>query len=303
MDTLENLKSTILSNEDRKTVSVANAADREVLQAVRDAIEHGLCSFILFGASENIKQAAEEIGLNLENEYVKIKNTSTPEDAALAAVKAVSQKEADVLMKGNIATKTLLKAVLNKDFGLRTGNILSHVALFEVPGRDRLVFLTDPAMNIAPNLKEKTEIVNNAVAVARGIGVKVPKVAVLAPVETVNEAMQSTIDAALLTQMQKRGQIKNCIVDGPLAFDNAVSVEAAEHKGIESDVAGNPDILLVPTIDVGNTLYKSFIYFAGAKVAAIVSGAKAPIVLPSRSDNAESKLYSLSLALATLTTF
>lgn len=303
MKRLDALITTNRNTENRKTVSIANAGDKEVLLAVRDALEQDLCSFILFGNVEKIKDAAKEITLDLENPFINVKETATPDAAAQAAVKAVSQQEADVLMKGNIATKTLLKAVLNKEFGLRTGNILSHVALFEIPGRERLVFLTDPAMNITPNLKEKAEIIKNAVVVARGIGLEKPKVAVLAPVETVNEAMQSTVDAALLTQMQKRGQIKNCIVDGPLAFDNAVSIEAAKHKGIQSEVAGDPDILLVPTIDVGNALYKSFIYFAGANVAAMVSGAKAPIVLPSRSDDAKSKLYSLSLALATTTTF
>ncbi len=303
MKSLDTLISTTRNTENRKTVSIANAADKEVLLAVRDALEQDLCSFILFGSMEKIKDAAKKVSLDLENPFIIVKDTATPDEAALAAVKAVSRQEADVLMKGNIATNTLLKAVLNKEFGLRTGNILSHVALFEIPGRERLVFLTDPAMNIAPNLKEKAEIIKNAVMVARGIGLDTPKVAVLAPVETVNEAMQSTVDAALLTQMQKRGQIKNCIVDGPLAFDNAVSTEAAKHKGIQSEVAGDPDILLVPTIDVGNALYKSFIYFARANVAAMVSGAKSPIVLPSRSDDAKSKLYSLSLALATTTTF
>ncbi|WP_404453321.1 phosphate butyryltransferase [Oceanobacillus kapialis] len=287
---------------ERKTVSVANANDKEVLVAVREALRKNLCSFLLFGEKEKIKQVAEEVMLNVTDPHITVRHATTQEEAVTSAVKAVSENEADVLMKGNVATNILLKAVLHKEYGLRTGSILSHVALFEIPGRDRLMFLTDPAMNIAPNLKEKATIINNAVKVAKGIGITLPKVAALAPVETVNEAMQSSVDAALLTQMQKRGQIKDCIIDGPLAFDNAVSLEAAKHKGIQSEVAGNPDILLVPTIDVGNALYKSFIYFANAKVAAIVSGAKAPIVLPSRADRAESKLYSLSLALATTTT-
>lgn len=166
-----------------------------------------------------------------------------------------------------------------------------------MPGYDRYTIVTDAAMNIAPDLEQKAQIIKNAVRVAHSIGIDMPKVAPLAAVEVVNPAMQATLDAAALTVMNQRGQISGCIVDGPLALDNAVSQLAAEHKGIKSDVAGKADILLVPAIEVGNVLYKSLVYFANAKVGAVISGAKAPIVLTSRADTAESKLYSLALAL------
>lgn len=203
-------------------------------------------------------------------------------------------------MKGNVPTATILKEVLNKEYGLRTGSVLSHVAAFEVPDYDQLIFVTDAAMNVAPDLNQKVQIVQNSVQVARALGIEMPKVAPLAAVEVVNPTMQATVDAALLTQMNNRGQIKDCIVDGPLALDNAVSALAAEHKGIKSEVAGQADILFVPTIEVGNVLYKSLIYFAKAKVGAIIAGAKAPIVLTSRADSAESKLYSLALAVCSV---
>jgi phosphate butyryltransferase len=204
-------------------------------------------------------------------------------------------------MKGNIPTSVLLKAVLNKEFGLRTGNVLSHVAVFEVPDFDRFTIVTDAGMNISPDLEQKAQIVKNAAILARAIGIEYPKVAPIAAVEVVNPVMQATVDAAALSMMNKRGQITGCIVDGPLALDNAVSTLAAEHKGIHSEVAGRADILLVPTIEVGNVLYKSLIYFAKAKVGAVIAGAKAPIVLTSRADSAESKLYSLALAICSVT--
>jgi phosphate butyryltransferase len=232
---------------------------------------------------------------------LKIINAESSAAAAELAVMAVFNKEADVLMKGNIPTNILLKAVLNKEYGLRTGNVLSHVAVFEVPGFDRFTIITDAAMNIAPDLEQKAQIIKNAVFLARSIGITMPKVAPIAAVEVVNPAMQATLDAAALTVMNKRGQISGCIVDGPLGLDNAISSLAAEHKGIHSDVAGNADILLVPTIEVGNALYKSLIYFANAKVGAVIAGAKSPIVLTSRADSAESKLYSLALALCCVT--
>lgn len=279
-----------------KTVAVAQAADEEVLKAVKQASGSGLASFLLVGESEQIEQVAQTVELNLAQPGIEIVSCKENQ-AAMEAVKAVHEQKAHVVMKGHIDTKSLLKAVLNKEFGLRGKGVLSHVALFEVPGRDNLIFLTDSAMNIAPSLEEKVHILNNAVNVARKAGWKQPKVAPLAAVEVVNPAMPATHDAAILTQMNRRGQIKDCLVDGPLAFDNAVDLDAAEQKGVQSEVAGQADILLVPTIEVANALYKSFMYFANAKVAAVISGAKAPIVLTSRADTAESKVYSLALAL------
>ncbi|GGB34568.1 phosphate butyryltransferase [Lentibacillus populi] len=300
MHTLAELKEQA-KRKSMQTVAVANATDVDVLKAIKQVIEEDLCSFLLFGDELKTRSLADSIDLNVTSPQLSIVDET--ENPGAAAVRAVHQQKASILMKGNISTKDLLTAVLNKECGLRSGNVLSHVALFEFPERDKLLFLTDAAMNIAPALPEKVQIIQNCVHVAHCIGIANPKVAPLAAVEVVNPAMQATIDAASLTQMQRRGQIKGCIIDGPLAFDNAVSRIAADHKQIHSEVAGNADILLVPGIETGNALYKSFMYFAGAKVAAVISGASAPIVLTSRTDTAENKVYSLTLALLASTTF
>lgn len=289
------------SQKSKVTVAVAAAEDEEVLEAVVLAIEKKIANFLLYGDREKITNIMTKLNPNyLSHDYLHIFHTESKEQSAALAVQAVHTNDADVLMKGNLETSTILKAVLNKEYGLRTGSILSHVAVFEIPGFDRLTFITDAAMNIGPSLEQKVHILNNAVKIATNLGIELPKVAPIAAVETINPAMQATLDAAALTQMNRRGQIKNCIVDGPLALDNAVSLLAAEHKGISSDVAGRADILLVPTIEVGNALYKSLIYFAKAKVGAIIAGAKSPIVLTSRADTAESKLYSLALAVCSV---
>ncbi len=284
------------------TVAVAAAEDHEVLQAVHMAVEKEIAKFILFGDKDKILQILNEVAPQLSSHQdIEIHHTSSVKEAAELAVKAVKDNKANALMKGNISTSVILKAVLNKEFGLRTGNVLSHVAVFEVPDFDRFTIVTDAAMNIAPDLQQKAQILQNAVGIAKSIGIQIPKVAPIAAVEVVNPAMQATLDASALTVMNQRGQIKDCIIDGPLALDNAVSLEAAEHKGIKSDVAGQADILLVPNIETGNALYKSMIYFAKAKVGAVIAGAKAPIVLTSRADSAESKLYSLALAICSST--
>ncbi|KMP30359.1 phosphate butyryltransferase [Bacillus wiedmannii] len=286
------------AGQPKKTVAVAVAEDHEVIEAVAKAIKLQLAQFRLYGNQEKIMGMLQEHGLQT-SEHIEVIATASSAEAAELSVKAVRNGEADVLMKGNIPTVNILKAVLNKEWGLRKGSALSHVAAFEVPNYDRLIFVTDAAMNIAPDVTQKAAIIQNTVEVAQAIGIDLPKVAPIAAVEVVNPAMQATIDAAMLTQMNRRGQIKNCVVDGPLALDNAVSQIAAEHKGIVSDVAGKADILLVPTIEAGNVLYKSLVYFADAKVGAMIAGAKAPIVLTSRADSAETKVYSLALAVTT----
>ncbi|HDR4722864.1 phosphate butyryltransferase [Bacillus cereus group sp. Sample62] len=286
------------AGQPKKTVAVAVAEDHEVIEAVAKAITLQLAQFRLYGNQEKIMGMLQEHGLQT-SEHIEVIAAASSAEAAELSVKAVRNGEADVLMKGNIPTANILKAVLNKEWGLRKGSVLSHVAAFEVPNYDRLIFVTDAAMNIAPDVTQKAAIIQNTVEVAQAIGIDLPKVAPIAAVEVVNPAMQATIDAAMLTQMNRRGQIKNCVVDGPLALDNAVSQIAAEHKGIVSDVAGKADILLVPTIEAGNVLYKSLVYFADAKVGAMIAGAKAPIVLTSRADSAETKVYSLALAVTT----
>lgn len=285
-----------------QTIAIAAAEDREILEMVSMAAEQNLAKFLLFGDKEKTSEIIHDQFPDLEkNNNVKIKHAPTKEIAAEQAVRAVSRNDATILMKGHIPTATILKAVLNKEYGLRRDkNILSHVALFEIPGYDRFIILTDSGMHISPSLEEKAAIINNAVEVARSIGIEMPLVAPISAVEVVNPAMASTLDGALLSQMNNRGQIKNCIVDGPLALDNAISSFAAERKGIKSKVAGRADILLMPTIEVGNALYKSLIYFARSKVGGVIAGGKAPIVLTSRSDSAESKLYSLALAICTV---
>ncbi|WP_242136511.1 phosphate butyryltransferase [Bacillus cereus group sp. BfR-BA-01360] len=287
-----------VAEQPKKTVAVAVAEDHEVIEAVAKAIQLQLAQFRLYGNQEKIMSMLQEYRLQSSEDIAVIATLSSAEAAELS-VKAVRNGEADVLMKGNIPTANILKAVLNKEWGLRKGGVLSHVAVFEVPNYDRFIFVTDAAMNIAPDVTQKAAIIQNTVEVARAIGNDLPKVAPIAAVEVINPAMQATIDAAMLTQMNRRGQIKDCIVDGPLALDNAVSQIVAEHKGIASDVAGKADILLVPTIEAGNVLYKSLVYFAKANVGAMIAGAKAPIILTSRADSAETKVYSLALAIAT----
>lgn len=288
-------KASLLSGN---TVAVAAAGDPGLMEAIRRAMEASLADFILFGDREKIYSCMKEAGI--PRDQAAVIPAKTPARAAELAVRAVHQNEADVLMKGNVQTSTLLKYMLNKEIGLRTGQLISHISAFEIPGFDRLIFLTDAAMNVAPDLIQKQQIIMNAVEAAKLLGVEHPLVAPLAAVETVNPAMQATLDAAALTLMNRRGQIPGCTIDGPLALDNAISKEAAEHKGISSPVAGQADILAVHSIEAGNALYKSLVYFAKGKVGAMIAGARAPVVLTSRSDSAESKLYSLAMALCTV---
>ncbi|WP_290830199.1 phosphate butyryltransferase [Exiguobacterium sp.] len=276
-------------------VAIASADDEEVMDAVSLAIENDLARFHLFGDATRIQKMIHDRQLS-ESQFV-ITHTATAQEAAERAAYAVRKGDADVLMKGLVPTATFMKAVLNKETGLRSGKVLSHVALFEVPGRETAIGLTDAAIHIAPTLEDKVHIIENGVTALRAVGYSFPKVAVLAAVEVVNPTMPATIDAALLTQMNRRGQIKDCLVDGPLALDNAVNLEAAKQKGLAGDVAGAADLLVVPQIEVGNVIYKSLMYFAQASVAAILVGAKAPVVLTSRADTAEAKLYSLAFAL------
>lgn len=278
----------------RRIVAVAVAEDEPVLEAIRDAHKAGIAGAVLVGNREKISEIACSLGLDLKDfEIIDIKDKS---EAALKAVELVSCGKADMVMKGLLETSTFLKAVLDKEKGLRTGKVLSHVAVFDIPAINRLLLVTDAAMNIAPDLMTKKQILENAVSVAKGIGIELPKVAVVCAIETVNPDMVATLDAAALSKMCERGQIKNCIVDGPLAIDNAISEEAARHKGIVSEVAGNADVILVPNIETGNVMYKTLTYTSNAKNGGILAGAAAPVILTSRSDSPESKMYSIALA-------
>lgn len=274
-------------------VSVVQAADAAVLEAVKDACDKGIIEPILVGEKEKIQKEALKAGFPVKN--VEIVDCS-PEEAPLTGVRMVHENRADVLMKGLVDTTAFMKAVLNPDFGLRTGELLSHLAAFEVPNFNRIIFVTDGGINIAPTLEEKISILKNAIRALRAIGYTEPKVAVLSAVETVSFKMQSSVDAAILAKMAERNQIKGALVDGPLALDNAVSEEAAAHKGIKSPVAGRADLILVPNIETGNALGKSLTFLAGGLMAGIVVGAKAPVVLSSRADSPLSKLMSIVLA-------
>lgn len=277
-----------------KTVAVAVAQDEPVLEAIRDAKKSGIANAILVGDKEEIISIGKKIGMNMDDfQIIDEKNVNA---AALTAVKLVSSGKADMMMKGLIDTATFLRAVLNKEVGLRTGKQMSHIAVFEIPGYDRLIFLTDAAFNMYPELKEKVDIINNAVAVAKAVGVETPKVAPICAVEVVNSAMQATLDAAMLSKMNERGQIKGCIIDGPLALDNALSEEAAHHKKISGPVAGKADILLMANIEAGNAMYKCLTYTTESKNGGLLAGAAAPVIVTSRADSPESKMNSIALA-------
>lgn len=278
-----------------KKIAVAAADDEEVLLAIKDAKREGLADAVLVGDEEKIKVIAEAIGFDLSG--VGLVHEPDPVQAGRKAVALVRQGDAQVVMKGLLGTSDFLKSVLDKEYGLRSGGILSHVTVFETAYLDRLLLVSDCAMNISPDLSAKAAILKNMLPVAGALEIPEPKAAVLCAVETVNPDMQATVDAALLTMMNQRGQIKGMTIDGPLALDNAISAEAAAHKGIKSETAGKADILLVPNIETGNALYKSLVYFAGAKNAGIIMGAAAPVVLTSRSDSAEAKLNSIALGI------
>jgi phosphate butyryltransferase len=285
-----------LGNQQRKRLVLAAAQDQNALTAVMKAAADGLIEPILVGDREEILKIATECSFDLSN--VRMVHEPDMDQSVEIAVKMVRSGQADVLMKGKVGTSNLLKAVLNKEWGLRSGTLLSHIAFFEVEAYHKIIAVTDVAMNIEPKLTEKIAIINNSVKCLNKLGYDLPKVAILGAVEKVTENMQATLDAALLSKMNQRGQIENCIIDGPLAFDNAISLESAIHKGIKSDIAGDTDLLVMPDLEVGNVLYKSLVFFAHAKVAAVILGAIAPIVLTSRSDSDEAKYDSILLAAA-----
>jgi len=291
---LSDLQALIEKNKVVKKLALAVSQDDHSLDAVYNAYQAGIIEPILIGSRPETEKIIDQKGYDFSGATF-IHEEDHAKSVELA-VRLVHDNKADILMKGKVATPVLLKGVLNKEWGLRTGSLLSHFALFEVDTYHKLIAVTDVAMNIAPNLKDKIGIVNNSVGYMNKMGIPKPKVAVLGAIEMVNESMQATLDAALLSKMNQRDQIKNCLIDGPLAFDNAVSFESAKHKGIRSEVAGDTDLLLMPDIEVGNVLYKTLVFFAKAKVASVILGASAPIVLTSRSDSEESKYNSILLA-------
>jgi phosphate butyryltransferase len=271
----------------------------ETVAAVARARSELSTRFILVGNREQIDAALAGAGLG-PGPGLEVRHHPAPADALAASVKILRQKEASILMKGSIDTGTMMRAVFSEDSGLRTGKVFSDVAITELPPASggRLLMITDGGLTPAPGLKEKIALIENAVAVAHALGNPLPRVALLSATELVSARIPSTTEAAILSKMNDRGQIAGCLVDGPLALDNAVSPEAAREKGIRSEVAGRADIIVAPSIEAANALAKSATYFAGWRLAHVVVGGTVPILIPSRADTAEMKL--LSIALGTL---
>lgn len=290
---LDDIFNELKSCDKKAVLSVAAAHDEEVLLAVKDACEMDIIKAILIGEEDKIRKIASEINFNLDT--VEVINESDLKLCAEKAVKLVSSGKADYVMKGLLDTSIILKEVLNKEYGLRTDSLLSHVMIYEVPSYHKLLILTDGGMNIDPDVSQKKKIADNAIKAAKSLGIDTVKVACLAAKEKVNPKMQATLDADELKSMCKDGMFGNgVVVEGPIAFDLAVSEEACKIKGYESEVGGDADILLVPTIETGNGIGKALTYMANAKSAGIIMGAKAPVVLVSRADTHESKLYSIA---------
>lgn len=284
-----------VSECEMKKVAVAVAQDSEVLEAVREAKKRNIADAILVGDEAKIKEVAASIDMDLTG--FEIIDEPDMIEASLKAVKLVHDGVADMYMKGLIDTKNFLKSVLNKEVGLRTGNALSHVCVFEVKGIDHLLFLTDVAFMTYPTLEEKVQIIENTIPVAQACGIECPKIAPLAAVEVVNPKMPVTVEAAELTKMCEEGEIKDCIIDGPLSLDLAIDPEAAKHKGAtDRKIQGDADILLFPDIHAGNLVYKALVHTAEVKNGCILTGTKAPVILTSRSDTFETKVNSIALA-------
>lgn len=277
-----------------RKMSVAVAEDKGVLEAIKLATDKKIVNPILVGDRDKILDISREINFNLD--AIEIINEKDKTIAAKKAVEIVHSRKAEILMKGLVGTPIIMRAVLDRDKGLRTDNLISHVAVFDSPNYHKVFFVTDAAMIIAPDLEQKKNIIENAVELAESLNINNPKVGVLAANEKVSDSMEATVHAEELKNMNREGLISSCIVDGPFALDNAISKESARVKGIESEVAGDVDILLVPTIEAGNILYKSLSFLANTKSAGIILGAKAPIVLTSRADNKEAKLNSIALS-------
>lgn len=283
-----------VNNGGKFTLSVAAAANLKVLETVKRAKDMGLADAILVGDKKVITQMAKDLGINPRQ--FRIIDEPEEKSAALEAVKLVSRGEADFLMKGMVNTSDFLRAVLHPDLGLRTGRILSHLAVFEIPGYHSLVFVTDGGINISPSVEEKKAILQNAIDFMHQVGYSRPRVAILSANEVVSPKMPATIDADLLTKMAQRGEITGADVFGPLALDLALSEEAATQKRIAHTVAGRANLLLVPNIEVGNILGKALIYFSKATMAGVIVGARVPVVLTSRVSTLQDKMASLALA-------
>jgi phosphotransacetylase len=275
--------------------AVAHPCEETALAGAVEAGEKGLIAPILVGPAARIREIAKKGGLDLGK--AQVVDVPHSHDAAAKAVALVREGKAELLMKGSLHTDELLGAVVARDTGLRTGRRISHVFIMDIPTYHKVLIVTDAAINIAPSLEDKVDICQNAIDLAVSLGAARPKVAILAAVETVTTKMPATIDAAALCKMAERGQITGAMLDGPLAFDNAISAEAAKIKGIRSEVAGDPDILLAPDLEAGNILAKLLSFLAKADSAGLVLGARVPIILTSRADNVRSRIASAAVAM------
>jgi phosphate butyryltransferase len=278
-----------------KIISVAVSQAEDVMAAIEQARQKGLVNGILVGDKEETMAVCKKLGIDIKKYELIDKKDKT--EAARTAVKLVREKKADLLMKGMLGTARILKAVLDKEIGLRTQRLLSHAYVLKIKNYEKLLTMTDGAMNIAPTLEQKAQIVQNVIEFCQSLEINEPKIAALAAVELVNPNMQATLDAACLSKMAQRGQITGGIVDGPLAFDNAISKKAALHKGISSEVSGEVDAVLVPEIESGNIFAKSLVYLADAEPAGVLLGTASPVVLVSRSDSPISKVRSIALGI------
>jgi len=284
------LEKLALSNPSKRVV-LAMAEEADALKAITEAAAAGIVVPILVGNADAIKKTAEDSGINIDG--FKMVEAEGEQASATKAVELIKNGEADCLMKGKTATATIMRAVLNKENGLRSSGMLSHIAIINPPTYHKLLVTTDSALNIAPEFKEKISLLENALTVSRKLGIEKPKVAVIGAVEKVNPAMPATLDAALLSKMADRGQIKNCMIDGPFALDNAISKKSCEIKGIKTEVGGDADVLLFPDIEAANVFYKSLAYLTDYPMAGLIVGASSPVILTSRSDSDKIKYLSI----------
>ena len=280
----------------KKKIVLACAHDEHSLEAVNEAVKEGIVEAVLVGKKEEIKAIIKEHGFALEN--ATIYNEDDDVEAAKTAVRLINEGKGDFLMKGRMQTADLLKQVVNKETGLNMGKVMSHVGLFEVPNYHKLVVLTDGGMLLHPTLEQKAQIIENAVDSLRNMGYENPKVAALCAAEKLNQKAPESVDAAALKEMNEKGELKDCVVEGPISYDIALSKEIADFKGFESPVAGDADVLLVPDMAAGNFIGKAWVIQGGGRMTGLVVGAKAPIVLTSRGSGADEKFYSIVFAAA-----
>jgi phosphate butyryltransferase len=277
--------------KESKKIALTMAEEADALTAVVNAAQKNIVTPILVGDEAEIRRIAEAEKIAIAD--FEVVHAAGGREAAATAVELVRSGKADLLMKGKVPTPTIMKAALNRETGIRGEGILSHVTILETSFYHKFLFMSDPALNIAPDVQTKAAIIKNAVYVCNKLGIERPKVAVIGAIEKVNPAMEATLDAAILSKMAHRDQIQNCIVDGPFALDNAISAKSCSIKGIETEVGGDADILLMPDIEAANVFYKSFAYLSDARMAAVVIGANAPIILSSRADSDTIKYLSI----------